>query len=82
MRSKDPVGVTNFPWVADTIARNGDASALRVFLLRANVTDNYGVTYRFASIWGDVLIPNYAEGVSTFRSLLFFTFLSFAYHLT
>ena len=44
--------------IADMITRNCDASAVRVFLLMANIKNNYGVTYLFASVGGDVLIPN------------------------
>ena len=63
------------------ITRNDDASALRVFLLRENFTDNHGVTYLSASIGENVLIPNDAEGVSTFSSLLFWNLGALAYPL-
>ena len=53
------------------ITCNGDASALRLFLMRENFADNHGVTYLFASVGGNFLIPNGAEGFSTFILSLF-----------
>ncbi len=53
----------NVAWIADSITTDGDTGAVRVILLRTNLTDDSGVADLLALVGWDVLVVNEEEGV-------------------
>ena len=56
--------------VSDILTCNGDAGAVRVWLLGAECANNLGEGNCIAAIRWDVLIPDDVEGADAFHSLL------------
>ena len=55
----------NVAGIENPVATNGDTDLVRVILLRANFTDNHGMTDLLALVEGDVLVVDEEEGAGT-----------------
>jgi hypothetical protein len=60
----------NVTRIADSVATNGDSGAVRVILVRTDLTDNHGVTDFLALVGWDVIVVDDEEGIGTRYPLL------------
>ncbi len=60
----------NIPWVAFSVAANGDAGAVGIVLFRTDFADNHSVTDFLALVGWNVLVVDDEEGIGTRYSLV------------
>jgi hypothetical protein len=58
----------NISWVTNTTTSNGDASTIRIILIRSNFTHYHGVADFLSFVSRDVMIVDEKEGVSAHNS--------------
>ena len=64
--SSDAVGVPTLPGKGNTVAADGDARAVGIAILWADLANHFGVSDFFSSVGGDIFEADEEEGVGAF----------------